>query len=459
MSDLRPTTTAPTREHSTPWDGIGRALETRRGESDLPPIPGSPSREGLVHPNDAARALESRLRAVADRGNPPPDSIHPPSIAAPAAILPASGEVPEPGAARAEGEGASTSLSTPPHTPQDPAHAGSRSTVPAAAGPLSAVADSDPSPIAHCSSPASASLSDADAGHLIALIDAPPQDLAAAAKDLGLTHVQALELLASPAAERYLAGIARLAAVRRDYRADAVREKLTEVLCEIALDKDRDPVERRRAASAGVRALEPWRSTSVLLRCLDRTRDVLANPTPRRARVPSSPPPGEVPEQPRSAASARGEGPSSASPSTRSHTDEGSANSAVSCNGSTQPPPLPPASSFAPPARTVREFIASAGAAPHSALPLVALHKLAAQGEPAILAWLERLHAHTRDAEARPGPCHVDDDTDTAVQHVSLTRPGSTEQLHALIHCVLERGDRGGIRWRISDFALQPDTS
>ncbi len=116
------------------------------------------------------------------------------------------------------------------------------------------------------------SLSESDAGHLIALIDSPPQSLAAAAKARGLSHVHALELLASPAAERYLAGIARVAAVRRDHRADAVREKLTGVLCEIALDKASNPVERRRAASSGLRALDPARSTSTLLKNLDRTR-------------------------------------------------------------------------------------------------------------------------------------------------------------------------------------------
>ncbi len=117
-------------------------------------------------------------------------------------------------------------------------------------------------------SPPQPALSDEDAEHLLALLNADDPDAAAEAR--GLTPRETFELLASPAAERYLAGLARFEALRRERRAEPVRQEMIAVLRTVARDESRDPPERRRAANSVLRTLDPWRSTNVLLRNLDR---------------------------------------------------------------------------------------------------------------------------------------------------------------------------------------------
>ncbi|MFM9995532.1 MAG: hypothetical protein ACKVU4_06980, partial [Phycisphaerales bacterium] len=112
------------------------------------------------------------------------------------------------------------------------------------------------------------SLSDTDAEHLLALLNAEDPDAEAATR--GLSPRQAFELQASPAAERYLAARARFDALRRERRQDPIRDEMLTVLRTVAKDETRDPAERRRAATAALRTLDPWRSTNALLRALAR---------------------------------------------------------------------------------------------------------------------------------------------------------------------------------------------
>ncbi len=118
-------------------------------------------------------------------------------------------------------------------------------------------------PPAHLLSPAATSpaqpsppapLSGQDAAVLLALLDTPGS-VAHAATSRGITAEKFLALIASPAARQAIEDVRAFAAARREIRADADREEFTAVLREVAKASP-DLVEKRRAATAGLRALD-----------------------------------------------------------------------------------------------------------------------------------------------------------------------------------------------------------
>ncbi len=97
-------------------------------------------------------------------------------------------------------------------------------------------------------------LSPSDAATLLALLDTPGS-VAHAATSRGITAEKFLALIANPAARQAIEDVRAFAAARREIRADSDREEFTAVLREVAKASP-DLVEKRRAATAGLRALD-----------------------------------------------------------------------------------------------------------------------------------------------------------------------------------------------------------
>ncbi|MFM9994705.1 MAG: hypothetical protein ACKVU4_02765 [Phycisphaerales bacterium] len=267
-------------------------------------------------------------------------------------------------------------------------------------------------------------LSDADASTLLALLNATDPDAEAVTR--GLSQHQVFELLASPAAERYLAARARFDALRRERRQDPIRDEMLTVLRTVAKDESRDPVERRRAASAALRTLDPWRSTNTLLRALARPH----TPCPAAALKEHAGAPGAAPA------------PTTTPPNHKSppHLP----------TSSPPHPPSPPASSVPGLHEAVAAFIRAAGTTDglQHAATHVAVHRKRALG-PNLEPWLRDLAQRLAHAEVVSGFTLPQDILDCAVHAVTLTRPQGP--LQALVHVVLERHPDGRNLWAVAD--------
>ncbi len=97
-------------------------------------------------------------------------------------------------------------------------------------------------------------LTPVDAALLLTLLDTPGS-VAHAATSRGITAEKFLALIANPGARQAIEDVRAFAAARREIRADADREEFTAVLREVAKASP-DLVEKRRAATAGLRALD-----------------------------------------------------------------------------------------------------------------------------------------------------------------------------------------------------------